>query len=585
MFLDLFYGLREEGVPVAIQEWQAFLTALEQGLHGSSLLRFYHLGRACLVKSETYFDAYDRVFARVMQGVEGEFGDEVTNELLEWLRDPKNLPELTPEQLAELERLSNDELMRKFLETLAEQTERHDGGDRWIGTGGRSPYGHGGTHPTGIRVGGPGKSRSAMKVAEERRFRDYRTDVVLDHRQLRVALRRLRQLTRRGAQTELDLDETIDETCRNAGEIELMFRAPRRNDVRLLLRMDVGGTMDPYYEPVSQLLTALHEERGLRDFQAYYFHNTIYDHLYTRARMLRGDEFPTADVLRRLDERWKVAIVGDAAMHPAELVEPNGNIDPRRISHTPSIAWLHRIAAHFDRSVWINPETPGEWDYIQTTRVIRRLFPMFHLSTDAPAASAQPRSAAISRRQPATNGSASTSPPSSRTARLRNASSCCAFTRAAERPRSSRSMRRVRKRPSRWMAAYSSGVTAAPTSVASSCVITRRSCRPLRHSTTSMMTRKGRKTMRFWMLVCTQASPNEIGGGGPGSGSGSPAARVSTVIRSPRLLFSVWARMASPRPVSGRRICSQRRRVWRAPPRKAPKVPVNMACPASPNSA
>jgi uncharacterized protein with von Willebrand factor type A (vWA) domain len=382
MFLDLFYGLREEGVPVAIQEWQAFLTALEQGLHGSSLLRFYHLGRACLVKSETYFDAYDRVFARVMQGVEGELGDEITNELLEWLRDPKNLPELTPEQLAELERLSNDELMRKFLETLAEQTERHDGGDRWIGTGGRSPYGHGGTHPTGIRVGGAAKSRSAMKVAEERRFRDYRTDVVLDHRQLRVALRRLRQLTRRGAQTELDLDETIDETCRNAGEIELVFRPPRRNDVRLLLLMDVGGTMDPYYEPVSQLLTALHEERGLRDFKAYYFHNTIYDHLYTQARMLRTDEFPTADVLRRLDERWKVAIVGDAAMHPAELVEPNGNIDPRRISRTPSIAWLHRIATHFDRSVWINPETPGEWDYVQTTRVIRRLFPMFHLSTD-----------------------------------------------------------------------------------------------------------------------------------------------------------------------------------------------------------
>jgi uncharacterized protein with von Willebrand factor type A (vWA) domain len=382
MFLDLFYGLREEGVPVAIQEWQAFLTALEQGLHGSSLLRFYHLGRACLVKSETYFDAYDRVFARVMQGVEGELGDEITNELLEWLRDPKNLPELTPEQLAELERLSNDELMRKFLETLAEQTERHDGGDRWIGTGGRSPYGHGGTHPTGIRVGGAAKSRSAMKVAEERRFRDYRTDVVLDHRQLRVALRRLRQLTRRGAQTELDLDETIDETCRNAGEIELVFRPPRRNDVRLLLLMDVGGTMDPYYEPVSQLLTALHEERGLRDFKAYYFHNTIYDHLYTQARMLRTDEFPTADVLRRLDERWKVAIVGDAAMHPAELVEPNGNIDPRRISRTPSIAWLHRIATHFDRSVWINPETPGEWDYVQTTRVIRRLFQMFHLSTD-----------------------------------------------------------------------------------------------------------------------------------------------------------------------------------------------------------
>src|SRR5215471_6148879 len=228
MFLDLFYGLRAEGVPVSMQEWQAFLTALDQGLHGSSLLRFYHLGRACLVKSETFFDAYDKVFARVFRGVEGALGDDVTEQLLEWLRDPKNFPELTPEQLAALERLSSDELMRRFLERLAEQTERHDGGDRWVGTGGRSPFGHGGTHPTGIRVGGAGRSRSAMKVAEERRFADYRTDVILDSRQLRVALRRLRHLTRTGEATELDLDETIDQTCRNAGEIDLVFRAPRR---------------------------------------------------------------------------------------------------------------------------------------------------------------------------------------------------------------------------------------------------------------------------------------------------------------------------------------------------------------------
>src|SRR5262245_40072787 len=326
MFLDLFYGLRDEGVPVAIQEWQAFLRALEEGLHGCSLLRFYHLGRACLVKSEAYFDAYDRVFARVFRGVEGALGDDVTERVLEWLREAKDLPTLTPEQLAALERLTSDELMRRFLETLAEQTERHDGGNRWVGTGGRSPYGNNGTHPTGIRVGGQSRSRSAMKVAEERRFADYRTDVTMDARQVRVALRRLRQLTRSGEATELDLDETIDETCKNAGEIELVFRPPRKNDVRLLLLMDVGGTMDPWVEPVSQLLTALHEERGLRAFEPYYFHNCPYDHVYTRARMTRADAVPTGDLLRKLDSRWKVALVGDAAMHPAELLEPNGGI-------------------------------------------------------------------------------------------------------------------------------------------------------------------------------------------------------------------------------------------------------------------
>jgi uncharacterized protein with von Willebrand factor type A (vWA) domain len=166
MFLDLFYGLREAGVPVAMQEWQTFLRALEEGLHGSSLLRFYHLGRACLIKSETYFDAYDRVFARVFKGVEGTLGDDVTEKVLQWLRDPKNFPNLSPEELERLQHLNADELMQRFLETLAKQTGRHDGGDRWIGTGGKSPFGHGGQHPTGIRVGGPARGRSAMKVAE-----------------------------------------------------------------------------------------------------------------------------------------------------------------------------------------------------------------------------------------------------------------------------------------------------------------------------------------------------------------------------------------------------------------------------------
>jgi uncharacterized protein len=382
MFLDLFYGLRQEGVPISIHEWKTFVTALEEGLHGSSLLRFYHLGRACLIKSETYFDAYDRVFAKVFKGVEGALGDDVTEQVLEWLRNPENFPNLSPEELAQLERLNADELMRRFLETLAEQDERHDGGDRWVGTCGKSPFGHGGQHPSGIRVGGQSRSRSAMKVAEERRFKDYRTDLTLDVRQLKVSLRRLRQLTRSGTATELDLDETIDETCRNAGEIELVFRPPRRNNVRLLLLMDVGGTMDPYFEPVSQLLTALHEYHGLREFRSYYFHNCVYDHVYTRGQMTRQDAVPTGDVLRKLDDRWKVAIIGDAAMHPAELLEPHGGIDPRTTSPTPGIVWLHRIAGHFDRSVWINPDGPAYWDGSHTGRIVQKLFPMFHLSVD-----------------------------------------------------------------------------------------------------------------------------------------------------------------------------------------------------------
>ncbi len=380
MFLDLFYALRDEGVPTGLQEWLMLMEGLEKGLHGSSLRRFYNLSRSCLIKSETYFDAFDRAFLKVFEGVEGEL--EIESEVLDWLQDPKNFEPLTEEQRAALERLASDELLQKFLETLEEQTERHDGGGKWVGTGGRSPYGHGGEHPTGIRVGGPGRNRSAMKVAEERRYQDYRSDQTLDLRQTKMALRKLRQLTRTGAATELDLDETIDETCRQAGEIELVFRPERKNDVRLLLLMDVGGTMDPYYEPVSRLLTALHEERGLRDFKAYYFHNTPYELLGKTAALLRKDAIPTGDVLRTLDPRWKVVIVGDAAMHPAELLESYGNIDPRRMAETTGIHWLQRIADHFHRSVWLNPDPRGMWDQSHTCRVIQRLFPMYHLSPD-----------------------------------------------------------------------------------------------------------------------------------------------------------------------------------------------------------
>jgi uncharacterized protein with von Willebrand factor type A (vWA) domain len=380
LFLDLFYGLREAGVAVGVQEWQALMTALEKGLHGQSLERFYYLARACLVKSEASFDAYDRVFAKVFHGVEGSL--DIKDELLEWLRDPKNFRELTAEQREMLERLSRDELMRRFLETLAQQTERHDGGGRWIGTGGHSPFGHGGEHPTGIRVGGPGRNRSAMKVWEERRFRDYRTDATLDLRQWKVALRRLRRWTRDGTPSELDLDETIDETCKNAGEIELVFRPPRRNNVRLLLLMDVGGTMDPYFEPMSRLVTALHEEHGLRELRALYFHNCIYDRLYRNAYLTSDESIPTADLFRQHDPRWKALIVGDAAMHPAELMEPYGNIDPRRETATPGIQWLQRILDHFERVVWLNPDAPASWDSTPTTRALKKMFPMFHLSVD-----------------------------------------------------------------------------------------------------------------------------------------------------------------------------------------------------------
>jgi len=377
MFLDLFYGLRAEKVPVSIQEWLALVSAMEKGLHAGSLLRFYHVARACLIKSEANQDAFDRVFATVFKGVEGAVP--VTDELMDWLKNAKEFPPLTAEQLEMLKSLTSLELMEQLRRTLAEQKERHDGGDRWVGTGGRSPHGHSGTHPTGIRVGGEGRNRSAMKVAESRQYIGYRTDITLDTRQMMTALRTLRSLTRTGLETELDVDDTIDATCRNAGEIEMKFRPPRRNEVRLLLLLDVGGTMDPYTALVGRLLSALKQGQALRDFRFYYFHNCIYDRVYNHPWLRRQDSVPLQQLFRELDTRWKVMVVGDAAMHPGELLHPWGSIDHGMAIESTGADWLHALRNHYAKSVWVNPDPPNQWGG-HTTQVIKKIFPMFHLS-------------------------------------------------------------------------------------------------------------------------------------------------------------------------------------------------------------
>ena len=380
VFLDFFYELRAAGLKSTLQEWRMLLRCLELGLHNSRIEGFYHVARACLVKSESDFDTFDVVFTKYFEGIEGVAA--LPQELLDWLADPKPFEELTEEQRAALEHLDIDELMKRFQDTMAEQKERHDGGNRWVGTGGRSPFGHGGEHPTGIRVGGESRNRTAMKVAEDRQFQDYRTDVALDTRNVKLALRRLRQLTRTDGPDELDIDGTIDKTCRDAGEIDFVFRPKRKNDVRLLLLLDVGGTMDPYFEPVSRLLSALHEERGLRDFKAFYFHNCVYERVYETGRLLRSESIMTADMLRTYGERWKLLVVGDGAMHPSELNSARGNINHRMETETSGAAWLDRIVRHFDRSVWLNPDRPVEWAMSSTCRQISHMFPMHQLSVE-----------------------------------------------------------------------------------------------------------------------------------------------------------------------------------------------------------
>ncbi len=374
LFGDLFYGLRAAGLKVGLQEWMVLLEALRRGAV-SSLDDLYVVARAVLVKSEAHFDTYDQVFAAVFGG--GALPGPELEKVLDWLAEAAERPRLSPEQIAALERLDLETLRRRFEERLREQTERHDGGSRWVGTGGSSPFGHGGTHPSGVRVGGRGGGGSAVQVASERRFARYRHDRILDTRDLAVALRRLRRLSRRHAATELDVEESIDATCRNAGELTLEFRSPRADEARVLLLMDVGGSMDPYSHLVERLFSAAHGLQHWRSFGAYTFHNCVYE----TVDAARPGEPPTAvaDLLDGLPRETFLIVVGDAAMAPPELLDAHGAIDYRHLNPTPGIVWLHRLRERFPRAAWLNPLREQAWTGF-STRLVRTVFPMYPLT-------------------------------------------------------------------------------------------------------------------------------------------------------------------------------------------------------------
>ncbi len=375
LFGDLFFALREAGLPVSISEWMTLMEALARGGVRPELGDLYRVGRALLVKSEAHFDQWDRVFTAVF--ADGEMPVSLAEELLSWLEEPVAPLGLSPEELAAMERLPLDELRELFEQRLREQDARHDGGNRWVGTGGRSPFGHGGANPAGVRVGGQGGQRSALQVATARRFRDYRHDRVLDTRAFAVALKKLRRLSRHEGRPELDVEESIDRTCRNAGELELVFRAPRQNQARVLLLMDVGGSMTPYTRLVETLFSAASHLDHWRKFEAYEFHNCVYDNLYPS--MNRGEAVRTTDILAERPRETFLIFVGDAAMAPSELTQRWGAIDYFERNESPGIVWLHRLRSRFERSVWLNP-TPEGWWSGWTVRAIGRLFPMFPLT-------------------------------------------------------------------------------------------------------------------------------------------------------------------------------------------------------------
>jgi uncharacterized protein len=381
MFVPFLYELRKRKIKVGLQEATALASALTKGLHDSSLDGFYHVARALCVHTEADLDAFDEAYLACFRGIESK-SLELVKELEEWLRDPKLRKDLSPEELAMLAHLSPEELRRLFEERLREQKERHDGGNRWIGTGGTSPFGAHGMHPTGLRVGSQGGGRSAMAVADARMYRPYRSDIVLDVRQIEVALRKLRTFAREGLELELDLDATIDETARNAGELEVVLRPLKKPNVRVLLLMDVGGSMDPHAQLVSQLFSAAKRASHFRELKTHYFHNCVYGKVYETESF--REAVSTRDLLLHCTREWKLVVVGDAAMHPAELLGGGGwygTADDVGGERVAGVRWMQMLADHFDRSAWLNPDSPTYWKG-GTAEMLGGLFPMFHLTLE-----------------------------------------------------------------------------------------------------------------------------------------------------------------------------------------------------------
>jgi uncharacterized protein with von Willebrand factor type A (vWA) domain len=381
MFVPFLFELRKRKIKVGLQEAMALARALTLGLHDSSLDGFYHVARSLCVHTEGDLDAFDEAYLACFRGIESK-SVELAKELEEWLRDPKMRKSLSPEELAMLEHLDPEALRRLFEERLREQKERHDGGNRWIGTGGTSPFGAHGAHPTGVRVGSQGGGRSAMAVADARAYKAYRSDLVLDVRQIEVALRKLRAFAREGVELELDLDATVDETARNAGELDVVLRPPRKPNVRVLLLMDVGGSMDPHAELVSQLFSAAKRASNFRELKTYYFHNCIYGKVYETDSFRDGVSIH--DLLLHCTREWKLVLVGDAAMHPSELLGGGGwygSSGDDSADRMAGIRWMHLLADHFERSAWLNPDPPSYWKG-GTSEMLASMFPTFHLTLE-----------------------------------------------------------------------------------------------------------------------------------------------------------------------------------------------------------
>ena len=391
MLIRFFAMLRASGVPVTITEFLTLLEALgtvpffSSGNKGtvpsddlSAVERFYFVSRAILVKDERHYDRFDRAFAAHFRGAEAAFETLLEAELpADWLRRNLSLV-LTDEEKARIESLGGwDVLMETLRRRLEEQKARHEGGNRWIGTGGTSPYGHSGYNPEGVRIGGEGGNRRAVKVWDRREFANLDDSVELGTRNVKLALRRLRRFARQGAEEVLDLDGTIESTARRAGLLDIRMVPERHNAVKVLLFLDVGGSMDDHVRVCEELFSAARGE--FKHLEHYYFHNFVYESVWKDNRRRHGERTPLPQLLRTYGPDYRLIFVGDATMSPYEILQPGGSIE--HWNEEPGAAWMKRLLASFPRHAWLNPEPQDRWEFTPSIRITRelvedRMFPL-----------------------------------------------------------------------------------------------------------------------------------------------------------------------------------------------------------------
>ena len=369
MLIDFFLKLKAAKVPVTTKEYLMLIEGMQKGVVGSSIDDFYYFSRTCLVKDEANFDKFDRAFGEYFKGVEAIMGVEADIPL-EWLRKQAEL-NLTPEEKAKIEAMGGwEKLMETLKKRLEEQKGRHQGGSKWIGTGGTSPFGAYGYNPAGIRIGQEGsRNRSAVKVWDQREYQNLDDQVELGTRNIKIALRRLRRFARDGAPEELDLDGTISSTAKKAGMLDILMRPERHNKVKVLLFFDIGGSMDDHIKLCQEMFSAAKTE--FKHMEYFYFHNCLYDYVWKDNRRRHSERTPTLDILHKYGHDYKLIFVGDATMSPYEILQPGGSIE--YANDEAGAVWMRRMLDVYPKAVWLNPEPEQLWPYRQSISVIREI--------------------------------------------------------------------------------------------------------------------------------------------------------------------------------------------------------------------